>query len=71
MAKILSRAEWNSFLAESWSKAVKSACEDEIKAAVLAEREACAAICETPGLGAKFQGDVYANAIRARTKDSV
>ena len=30
------------------------------------EREACAEVCETPGLGAKFQGDVYANAIRAR-----
>lgn len=33
---------------------------------VAAEREACAQVCETEGLGAKYQGDVYAAAIRAR-----
>jgi hypothetical protein len=33
---------------------------------VLAEREACAKVCETDGIGAKYQGDVYAEAIRAR-----
>ncbi len=31
-----------------------------------AEREACAKVCETEGIGAKYQGDVYAAAIRAR-----
>lgn len=31
-----------------------------------AEREACARVCETEGIGAKYQGDVYAVAIRAR-----
>jgi selenophosphate synthetase-related protein len=30
------------------------------------EREACAKVCETDGIGAKYQGDVYAQAIRAR-----
>jgi len=30
------------------------------------EREACAKVCETDGIGAKYQGDVYAEAIRAR-----
>jgi len=30
------------------------------------EREACAKACETDGIGAKYQGDVYAQAIRAR-----
>ena len=31
------------------------------------EREACAKICEAEGIGAKYQGDVYATAIRARS----
>ena len=31
------------------------------------EREACAKVCETEGIGAKYQGDVYAAAIRARS----
>jgi hypothetical protein len=30
------------------------------------EREACAKVCETDGIGAKYQGDVYAEVIRAR-----
>jgi hypothetical protein len=30
------------------------------------QREACAKVCETDGIGAKYQGDVYAKAIRAR-----
>jgi len=30
------------------------------------EREACAKVCQTEGIGAKYQGDVYADAIRAR-----
>ena len=37
--------------------------------AVTAEREACAAICEhgwKTGMGEKYQGDVFATAIRAR-----
>ena len=37
-----------------------------IKLAVAQEREACAKVCETGGIGAKYQGDVYAEAIRAR-----
>jgi len=32
------------------------------------EREECAKVCETEGLGAKYQGDVYAIAIRERGK---
>jgi hypothetical protein len=27
--------------------------------------EACAEVCETPGIGAKYQGDVYSEAIRS------
>jgi hypothetical protein len=30
------------------------------------EREECAKICEKDGLGAKYQGDVYASAIRSK-----
>ena len=37
------------------------------KQLILAEREACAKVCETEGIGAKYQGDVYAEAIRARS----
>ena len=44
--------------AELWLKRINDA--------VLAEREACALVCETDGIGAKYQGDVYAEAIRAR-----
>ena len=35
-------------------------------AAIVEKRtiERCAVVCETPGIGAKFQGDVYAAAIR-------
>ena len=36
------------------------------EATVADEREACAKVCETEGIGAKYQGDVYAAAIRAR-----
>jgi hypothetical protein len=34
--------------------------------AVAKEREACAKLCQTEGIGTKYQGDVYAEAIRAR-----
>jgi len=37
-----------------------------IKLVVAKERQACAKLCETGGIGAKYQGDVYAEAIRAR-----
>jgi hypothetical protein len=33
---------------------------------VAQEREACAKVCEYETLGSKHQGDVYAEAIRAR-----
>jgi hypothetical protein len=50
----------------NWTEASLSRLECFAKLAVADEREACAKLCETDGIGAKYQGDVYAQAIRAR-----
>lgn len=51
-----------------WPNEVMWACwRDAWLAASAIEREACAEVCETEGIGTKYQGDVYAAAIRARS----
>lgn len=46
MSRALTKDEWHKALAEDWSKAIQATYEAEIKAAVLAEREACAQVCD-------------------------
>jgi hypothetical protein len=70
MTKPLTKTEWEASLAETWSAVIKSTYADEIKAAVLAEREACAKVCDElvlahPGR-ADLTADQCAAAIRAR-----
>jgi len=77
MTKPLTKTEWEASLAETWSAVIKSTYADEIKAAVLAEREACAKVCDEQGKGRKamehyaaltYSGAAHdcADAIRAR-----
>ena len=46
MTKPLTKTEWEASVAETWSAVIKSTFADEIKAAVEAEREACAQACD-------------------------
>ena len=46
MVKPLTAAEFQQSVAKDFSAAVEATCQDLIKAAVLAEREACAELCE-------------------------
>lgn len=64
MVKPLTAAEFRQSVAEDFSAAVESTCQDLIKAAVLAEREACAQVCE----GRNRDGDWFAAEIRARSQ---
>jgi stalled ribosome rescue protein Dom34 len=62
--RILTRKEFQDDMAKMWSEAVEAEYKAQIEAAVLAEREACAKICEDlhPGLATR----VAAEHIRAR-----
>ena len=62
--RILTRKEFQDDMAKMWSEAVEAEYKAQIEAAVLAEREACAKICEDlhPGLATL----VAAEHIRAR-----
>ena len=62
--RILTRKEFQDDMAKMWSEAVHAEYKAQIEAAVLAEREACAKICEDlhPGLATR----VAAEHIRAR-----
>lgn len=64
-AKPLTQKEWHEYLAKTWGEAVNAAYKDEIEAAVLAEREACAKLCEEQY---EYYGHdhVFAAKIRAR-----
>ncbi len=64
MVKPLTAAEFQQSVAEDFSAAVEATCQDLIKAAVLAEREACAQVCE----GRNRDGDWFAAEIRARSQ---
>ena len=44
--RILTRKEFQSDLAKMWSEAVEAEYKAQIEAAVLAEREACAKVCD-------------------------
>lgn len=46
MVKPLTAAEFQQSVADAFSTAVESTCQDLIKAAVEAEREACAKLCD-------------------------
>lgn len=64
MVKPLTAAEFQQSVANAFSAAVESICQDLIKAAVEAEREACAQVCE----GRNRDGDWFAAEIRARSQ---
>ena len=75
MVKPLTAAQFQQSVADAFSAAVKSTYEDLIKAAVAAEREACAKACEQ--IAAKYHMKRYATdwqaqecvaAIRARSQ---
>ena len=60
---ILTKDEFAKSVAADFSAAVESTYQDLIKAAVLAEREECAKVCEAQG---EYGWQQYAEAIRAR-----
>ena len=60
---ILTKDEFAKSVAADFSAAVESTYQDLIKAAVLAEREECAKVCEAQG---EYGDEQYAKAIRAR-----
>jgi len=72
--RILTRKEFQDDMAKEWSKAVEAEYKAQIEEAVLAEREACARVCD--GLadvhekmnqwGSHKTADTLAQAIRAR-----
>ena len=67
--RILTRKEFQSDLAKMWSEAVHAEYKAQIEAAVLAEREACALLCETKHFSSpvrEFGAKECAIAIRAR-----
>jgi stalled ribosome rescue protein Dom34 len=45
--RILTRKKYQDDMAKMWSEAVHAEYKAQIEAAVLAEREACAKVCET------------------------
>jgi hypothetical protein len=69
---ILTKKQWEASVAEAWSASIKATYKDLIDAAVLAEREACAIVCEAQMTGFNPVGDAAredcADAIRARSK---
>ena len=46
MNKPMTRTEWQEYVNETWSDAIRLAYEEEIKRAVEEEREACAQVVE-------------------------
>ena len=60
MSKILTHDEVKKTVAELWSKAVVSTYEEEIRKAVVEEREACAKACEH-FVSRKKNGDEWAD----------
>ena len=66
--RVLTRKQFQDDMAKMWSEAVEVEYKAQIEAAVLAEREACAKMCEDIGRAEEMQaiGNDYAEAIRAR-----
>lgn len=59
--KPLTADEWKDSVQQIWDEAIRDSIQDQIKEAVLAEREACAKVCD-----AYIGADPIAGAIRAR-----
>jgi len=68
--RILTRKEFQDDMAKAWSEAVEAEYKAQIDEAVLAEREACARVCEELEYieddGSVLTGEFWAQAIRAR-----
>ena len=67
--RVLTRKEFQDDMAKEWSEAVQAEYKAQIEAAVLAEREACAKLCETKHFSSpvrEFGAKECAIAIRAR-----
>ena len=63
MNKPLTKKEWEASVAKAWSAAIESTYEDLLREAVLAEREACAQLCDD---SVEYAGSELARQIRAR-----
>ena len=63
MNKPLTKKEWQASVAKAWSAAIESTYEDLLREAVLAEREACAKLCDD---SVEYAGSELARQIRAR-----
>ena len=63
MNKPLTKKEWEASVAKAWSAAIESTYEDLLREAVLAEREACAQLCDD---SVEDAGSELARQIRAR-----
>ena len=68
--RILTRKEFQDDMAKAWSEAVEAEYKAQIDEAVLAEREACARVCEELEYieddGSVLTGEFWAQAIKAR-----
>jgi stalled ribosome rescue protein Dom34 len=64
---ILTRKQFQDDMAKMWSEAVHAEYKAQIEAAVLAEREACAKLCESLWrIDGQHSADEFAAEIRAR-----
>ena len=63
MNKPLAKKEFEVSVAKAWSAAIESTYEDLLREAVLAEREACAQLCDD---SVEYAGSELARQIRAR-----
>ena len=67
--RVLTRKEFQDDMAKAWSEAVEAEYKAQIEAAVLAEREACAKVCEEYETNNDITAtwlNIVAEAIRAR-----
>ena len=63
MNKPLTKKKFEASVAKAWSAAIESTYEDLLREAVLAEREACAQLCDD---SVEYAGSELARQIRAR-----
>ena len=63
MTKFLTKQDLKAAIDNAWSAAIESTYEDLLREAVLAEREACAKLCED---SVEYAGPELARQIRAR-----
>jgi len=70
--RILTRKEFQDDMAKAWSEAVEAEYKAQIDEAVLAEREACARVCDVLAVHPEYASEVTklaALAIRARGQE--